>query len=77
MEKYRVTSTRLFNFTFAKDNIAGVPPGPTARALDGWFAYLKPLPAGNHIIRFGCAEVGSTPGAPPYAVDATYHLTIG
>lgn len=76
LEKYRITSTKLFNFTFAKDNIAGVPPGPTSGALDGWFAYLKPLPPGPHIIRFGGAETSTTPGQPNLAVDATYHLTV-
>jgi hypothetical protein len=77
LEKYRITSTKLFNFTFAKDNIAGAPPGPTSGALDGWFAYLKPLPPGSHTIRLGGASVATTPGAPNYATDATYHLTIG
>jgi hypothetical protein len=76
LEKYRVTSTQLFNFTFAKDNIAGAPPGPASGALDGWFAYVKPLPPGNHTIRFGGAELSVTPGQPNYAVDATYHLTV-
>ena len=40
LDKYRITSTKLFNFTFAKDNIAGVPPGPTSGAVDGWFGYV-------------------------------------
>ena len=62
--------------TFTKDNIAGAPPGPTAGALDGWFAYLKPLPPGSHTIRLGGASVATTPGAPNYATDATHHLTI-
>ena len=76
MEKYRITSTKLFNFTFVKDNIAGVSPGPTSGALDGWFAYLKPLPTGSHTIRFGGASTSVTPGQGNYAVDATYHLTV-
>jgi hypothetical protein len=76
LEKYRITSTKLFNFNFVKDNIAGVPPGPTSGALDGWFAYLKPLPPGNHIIRFGGAATSTTPGQPNFVVDATYHLTV-
>jgi hypothetical protein len=76
LEKYRITSTKLFNFTFVNDNIAGVPPGPTSGALDGWFAYLKPLPPSNHIIRFGGAATSTTPGQPNFVVDATYHLTV-
>lgn len=78
MEKYRITSTQLFNFTFGKDNIAGAPPGPTSGAFDGWFAYVKPLSPGNHIIRFSGASVTATQtGQPNYAVDATYHITVG
>jgi hypothetical protein len=47
VSNYRITSTKLFNFTFTKDNIAGDPPGPTSGALDGWFAYVKPLSPGQ------------------------------
>lgn len=77
MEKYRITSTQLFNFTFTKNNIAGAPPGPTAGALDGWFAYVKPLSPGNHTIWFGGASVTATQtGQPNFAVDVTYHLKV-
>jgi hypothetical protein len=76
MEKYRITSTKLFNFTFVKDNIAGTPPGQTSGAIDGWFAYLKPLPPGSDTVRFGGASTSVTLGQPNYAVDATYHLTV-
>ena len=71
------TSTRLFNFMFTKDNIAGLAAGPRSAALDRWFAYIKPLPPDNHTIRFGGVAVTARTGSANFAVDATCHLTIG
>lgn len=77
MTKYRAQSS-LFGFSFSKDNLGGVPPGPTQGVADGFWAILPPLTAGNHTIHFKAAAVqpATTGTSNSFVIDATYHLAV-
>jgi hypothetical protein len=76
LDKYRVQSS-LFNFTFPKDNVAGVPAGPTQGLSDGNWIFLKPLAPDKHEIYFSGASVDFiTTGTNNFADEARYNLTV-
>jgi hypothetical protein len=75
LEKYRVTSP-LFNFTFEPNNLFGAPSGPTQGVSDGFWVFLQPLSSGNHEIHFSSFTPSPSPGASPFVIDVTYHLTV-
>lgn len=75
--KYRAHSS-LFNFTFTKDNLGGVSPGPTQGVADGYWILIPPMSPGKHTIHFtALALEPSTTAAPTsFVIDVTYHLII-
>lgn len=68
---YRATSPD-FHFVAPDNNLLGVPGGSGEMTADGYYLLLAPLPAGQHTIHFG----GTFP-LLGFAVDETYHLTVG
>lgn len=92
MDKYRIQSP-LFNYTIGKNNILGLPALTTTESVsDGNWLFLKPLPAGEHVLYFkgnlksiNATSNSDTSGTKsnltftgPYGWDSpvTYHLTI-
>ncbi len=77
LENYRVQSP-LFNFTYPKNNIGGVPPGPSQAIADGYWVMLHPLSAGEeHTIHFRGGIVDPTATSNiNFVTDVIYHLTI-
>jgi hypothetical protein len=58
-----------------RDNPCNVPVGSTRIAAgDGYWAMLKPLPAGEHKVRFTGKVLVSSQEA--FALDVTYNLTV-
>jgi len=51
LENYRVQS-EVFDLTFPEDNIYDMRPGLTRSVCDGYWLFVKPLPAGRHYIYF-------------------------
>jgi hypothetical protein len=49
LEQYRATSD-VFNMTVAKDNAFQSPSGTFPAMADGFFAFLEPLPPGEHTL---------------------------
>jgi hypothetical protein len=67
LSQYRIQS--YFNLDLIDNNIWGIKPGPTKAASDGFWIFLKPLPLGEHIIKFQGIE-------PNFRTDVTYNITI-
>jgi hypothetical protein len=66
--------TKPFNITFPKDsNFVPENPGTHLSATDGWYVFLKPLPVGEHTVRYKNAVVGA---GNPNNADITYSLTV-
>lgn len=54
ISKYRVQSLP-FNFVYPEDNLFGIPAGFTRCASDGYWLFIKALPAGENRISVGGA----------------------
>jgi hypothetical protein len=60
-----------FEITLPEANVIGVPPGKTKSKSDGYWVFLKPLPAGRHEIHFfSSCRIGTQ------WIEARYHLTV-
>jgi hypothetical protein len=64
LENYRARS-EVFDLTFPKDNVYNVRPGLTRSVCDGYWLFIKPLPAGTHSIFFR----GETLLNEPYTIN--------
>ncbi len=70
LDAFRIT-TDVFDLILPEDNVFGVKPGFTRAASDGYWAFLKPLPLGQHTIRAsGACSSGKT------TVDITWQITV-
>jgi len=57
-----------------RENSCGIPVGSPRNALaDGYWAMLRPLPPGQHEVRFAASLDFGNGG---FSLDVTYHLTI-
>jgi hypothetical protein len=70
-----------FNVTFPPDtHQAGVKPGTWHAGSQGWWAFLKPLPPGEHTIfyniRITPTGALTSPGTNPHFADITYKLQV-
>ncbi len=54
LERYRATSS-VFNMTVAENNAFQSSSGTFPAMADGFFAFLEPLPPGEHTLMFGKA----------------------
>jgi hypothetical protein len=70
VEKYRVQSP-VFDLTYPKSNVFGLPSGPTRAISDGYWVFLKPLSPGMHdIYAAGSCSSGKT------KVECMWHLNV-
>ena len=75
IDNYRLTNLSIyriksyFYLDLIEGNIWDIEPGPTMAASDGFWAFLKPLRRGNHIISFQGIE-------PNFKTRVTYNITI-
>jgi hypothetical protein len=69
-EAYRI-DTPPFSVTLPEDNLWGVKQGSTRAAGDGYWLFLKPLPAGRHTIQFGGSCLAGT-----INIGSTYTLIV-
>jgi hypothetical protein len=72
---YRVTSP-LFNVTLPKNNLLGVPEGPTEGVSDGYWILVEPLPVGGHTIYLNGAAVDVADPSNNVVITRTWQLTI-
>jgi hypothetical protein len=63
----------IFDLNITEDNIANVKNGGiTSASADGYWVFLKPLPAGEHIISFGGeCEYGKLSSGASYALGVS------
>jgi hypothetical protein len=70
VEKYRVQSP-VFDLTYPKSNVFGLPSGPTRAISDGYWVFLKPLSPGMHdVYAAGSCSSGKT------KVECMWHLNV-
>jgi hypothetical protein len=73
---YRIQSP-LFEINFPRDNIFGVPEGPSQAVSDGFWVFLPPLAPGEHEIHFkGAIPDPTILGTNLFAQEAIYHITV-
>jgi hypothetical protein len=75
LSNYRIQSP-FFNATLPNDNVLGVPEGTYLEVADGYWAFLEPLPLGQHEIRLHGVIIDPTRPTPSFETAVTYHLTI-
>ncbi|MBD0360053.1 MAG: hypothetical protein ICV56_05010 [Nitrososphaeraceae archaeon] len=76
LEKYHVQSP-LFDVTLPENNVVDAPAGPTQAVCDAYMLFLKPLPAGDHKLRFKqVTKDDDLSGTKDCWYDVTYHLKI-
>jgi hypothetical protein len=77
-KKYRIGNPiGPFEVVIPANPIGGLePPGPAMVVADGYYLIIKPLPAGDHIIRIeaGVSEQHKKPG--PWDEDVTYKIHV-
>jgi hypothetical protein len=67
----------LFTVILPPNNALGLKPQITPALSDGYWAFLKPLPPGDHTIHASGSLVDfTTTGTTNFASDVTYHITV-
>jgi hypothetical protein len=76
LQRYQVQSP-LFNVTFPKNKLFGVPGGLTHAVFGGWWLLLKPLSPGKPTIHASGNIIDHpTTGKQSFATEVTYHLIV-
>ena len=64
-----------FNITIPEDtNIPDLKPGTFGPGAHGWFAFLKPLPPGEHTLYYNVGVTGTGPN--DHSAEITYDLKV-
>jgi hypothetical protein len=74
LENYRVQS-ELFDLSFPEHNAFSVKPGSTKAISDGFWVFLKPLPAGKHELEFSASIIDPT-SVNNYNTHVKDHLIV-
>jgi len=75
LEQYRATSD-VFNMTVAEDNAFQSPSGTFPAMADGFFAFLEPLPPGEHILVLEQSVLNPVQSEYSFASRTNYVLTV-
>ena len=68
-------SSKGFNLTIPEDtNIPDLKPGTFRSGAHGWFAFLKPLPPGEHTLYYNVGVTGTGPN--DHSAEITYDLKV-
>ena len=68
--------TDFFNLTLVPDNIWEAPSGTFKARADGYFAILKPLPPGEHLVNFDTLVISPMDSSINYHISVYYKLSI-
>jgi hypothetical protein len=68
--------TDFFNLTFVPGNIWEVPSGTFKARADGYFAILKPLTPGEHLVNFDTLMINPNDSVYNYRTSVSYKLSI-
>ncbi len=74
LSKYHFT-TDFFNTNLTSNNPFGSTPGTYRALMDGLFVFVKPLPSGNHEIKYSMVQIKPSHDND-YASEITYKLNI-
>lgn len=70
------TQTRFFNLTVPTNNFCNCVSGTFKTMADGFFVFLKPLPAGKHDLILTTSVMNLVAPSYNYAAESIYHLTV-
>lgn len=66
----------VFNLTVPEDNFSDLKPGQWEAVTGGYFAFLKPLPVGNHTVGISARVINPIDPAYNYNYDTQYRLRV-
>jgi hypothetical protein len=69
--------SKVFNMTVPEDNYLGLKPGKWEAVTGGYFAFLKPLPVGNHSVSISARVTNPIDPSYNYNYHTLYLLKIG
>lgn len=75
LERYRATSS-VFNMTVAENNAFQSSSGTFPAMADGFFAFLEPLPPGEHTLMLEQSVLNPVQPEYNFASKTTYNLTV-
>lgn len=73
-----VRNSSIFTLDFPEINRFDVPSGPVEAVVDGYYLILKPLPPGEHLLKYKITHEQKSPGAELSYIygDVTYVLDV-
>lgn len=78
--KYDLMQNRImsdfYNITIPENNFFQTKAGTFRSIIDGYFLFLKPLPAGEHKLEFKVSVLNPSKTEYNYFQDVIYHLNI-
>lgn len=69
-------TTKIFNVTIPADNAFGLKPGTFKDGVGGYFAFLKPLPPGEHNISINARVINPVDPSFNYDYHVVYLLNV-
>ena len=66
----------VFNLTVPEDNYSDLKPGQWESVTGGYFAFLKPLPVGNHTVGISARVINPIDPSYNYNYDTQYRLRV-
>jgi hypothetical protein len=68
--------SKVFNIAVPKDNFLDLKPGEWEAVTGGYFAFLKPLPIGNHTVSISARVINPIDPSYNYNYNTQYFLTV-
>ena len=68
--------SKVFNITVPKDNYSDLKPGKWEAVTGGYFAFLKPLPVGNHEVSISARVTNPIDPSYNYNYQTVYLLKV-
>jgi hypothetical protein len=69
-------TTKIFNMTIPADNALDLKPGTFKDGVGGYFAFLKPLPPGEHNISINARVINPVDPSFNYSYHVVYLLNV-
>ena len=66
----------IFKITVPEDNFQDLKPGQWEAVTGGYFAFLKPLPVGNHTVGISARVINPIDPSYNYNYDTQYRLKV-
>ena len=70
------TRSGFFDITYPQDNLYDVPAGTYKAVVDGYYAFIEPLPHGEHLVRIDASVNNPTDPSYNFAYEVLYHMNV-